>query len=329
MGRLDIAMKQLMRDQAVFADVFNFRRMDGHKLEPSSLREMDPSAYVMDPLSGLSLSQSSDLAQKLVVRSDELRTCALLLLENQSYVDKLMPFRYLYAAAMHWRRFTSEIIKSHKKAKDLKGSDDFLAGFGKNDYLPHVYMMALYAGRKPWKGPLRLAELLDQKDNGSGLYEPDCRINLISLVELSEMEVARFNTNEMKVMATAVRLHDNLKKLDEASQTDPAFQNVNGDLYNVVKLSTGYELPQPKYTRGNDMRKAFAEYKKSIKDEGHREGHREGLLEGLLEGVEKRNNEIVTNMLMEHLPIVTIEKYTRLSLDQILQIAKANNIPLQ
>ena len=72
------------------------------------------------------------------------------------------------------------------------------------------------------------------------------------------------------------------------------------------------------------MRKAFAEYKKSIKDEGHREG----LLKGVLEGVEKRNNEIVTNMLMEHLPIVTIEKYTRLSQDQILQIAKANNIPL-
>ena len=93
-------------------------------------------------------------------------------------------------------------------------------------------------------------------------------------------------------------------------------QNVNGDLYDVVKLSTGYELPQPKYTRGNDMRKAFAEYKKSIKDEGHQEG------------VEKRNNEIVTNMLIEHLPIATIEKCTRLPLDQILQIAKANNIQL-
>ena len=80
------------------------------------------------------------------------------------------------------------------------------------------------------------------------------------------------------------------------------------------------------------MRKAFAEYKKSIKDEGHREGHREGhkegLLEGLLEGVEKRNNEIVTNMLMEQIPIVKIEKWTRLSQDQILQIAKVNNIPL-
>ena len=76
------------------------------------------------------------------------------------------------------------------------------------------------------------------------------------------------------------------------------------------------------------MRKAFAEYKKSIKDEGYREGYQEGLLEGLLEGVEKSNNEIVTNMLMEQIPIAKIEKWTRLSLDQILQIAKANNIPL-
>ena len=87
---------------------------------------------------------------------------------------------------------------------------------------------------------------------------------------------------------------------------------MNGDLYDVVKFSTGYELPQPKYARGNDMRKAFAEYKKSIKDEA----------------AEERNNEIVTNMLMDHCPITTIEKYTRLPLEQILQIAKANNIQI-
>ena len=331
MGRLDIAMRQLMNDRNVFADVFNFGRADGHKFDPSGLREMDPSASVTDALSGLSLSQSSDIARKLVVRGDESRTCALLLLENQSYSDRLMPFRYLYAAAMHWRRCVSDIIKLHRQVKDLKGSDDFLTGFGKSDRLPHVYMMALYAGKKPWNGPLCLAELLDKEDVGSGLYEPDCRINLLSLVELSDMEVARFSTNEMKVMATAVRLQDNLKKLDEIVQTNPAFRSVNGDLYDVVKFSTGYELPQPKYTRGNDMRKAFAEYKKSVRDEGHQEGLLEGIQEGLQKGLqkgaEKRNNEIVANMLKDHCPMAAIEKYTRLPLEQILQIAKANNIP--
>ena len=48
MGRLDIAMKQLMNDYDVFADAFNFRRAEGRKLLPSSLREMDPSAYASD-----------------------------------------------------------------------------------------------------------------------------------------------------------------------------------------------------------------------------------------------------------------------------------------
>ena len=312
MGRLDIAMKQLMSDRDVFADTFNFRRAVGHKLDPSRLREMDPSAGIVDTLSGLSLSQSSDLAQRLVVRSDESRTCALLLLENQSHSDRLMPFRYLYAAAMHWRRSMAETIRRHRKAKDLKESDDFLAGFGQDDFLPHLYMMALYAGKKPWQGPLRLAELLDKEDDGSGLYEPDCRINLLSLRDLSDTDIARFDTNEMKVMATAVRLQDNLKQLEEVSQTDPAFQNVNGDLYDVVKLSTGYELPQPKYTRGNDMRKAFAEYKRSVK----------------AEAAEENSREIAANMLKEHFSMASIEKCTRLPLDQILQIAKANNIQL-
>ena len=84
------------------------------------------------------------------------------------------------------------------------------------------------------------------------------------------------------------------------------------------------------------MRKAFAEYKKSIKDEGHLEGLQEGsqrgvqegIQKGIQKGVEESRNEIVTNMLMEHCPVTTIEKYTRLPLEQILQIAKANNIQM-
>ncbi|MBR5839068.1 MAG: hypothetical protein IKZ84_11035, partial [Victivallales bacterium] len=90
-------------------------------------------------------------------------------------------------------------------------------------------------------------------------------------------------------------------------------QNVNGDLYDVVKLSTGYELPQPKHTRGNDMRKAFAEYKRSVK----------------AEAAEETSREIAANMLKKHFSMALIEECTRLPLDQILQIAKANNIQLQ
>ena len=70
MGRLDIAMKQLMNDYDVFADTFNFRRAAGKKILPSSLCEMDPSAYVSDVMSGVSSAQSSDIARQLVVRGD-------------------------------------------------------------------------------------------------------------------------------------------------------------------------------------------------------------------------------------------------------------------
>ena len=68
------------------------------------------------------------------------------------------------------------------------------------------------------------------------------------------------------------------------------------------------------------MSTAIEEYKKSVKDEGR--------LEGSQEGADERNNEIVTNMLKDHCAMTTIEKYTQLPQEQILQIAKANNIPL-
>ena len=60
------------------------------------------------------------------------------------------------------------------------------------------------------------------------------------------------------------------------------------------------------------MSTAIEEYKKSVREEG----------------VEENRNEIVTNMLKDHCPISTIEKYTQLPLNKILQIAKANNIPM-
>ena len=324
MGRLDIAMKELMNDYNVFADAFNFRRAEGHKILSSSLREMDPSAYVSDVLGGVSSAQSSDIARKLVVRGDESRTCALLLLENQFRSDRLMPFRCLYAAAMHWRRVVIETVRLHKKANDLITSDDFLSGFGADDFLPRLYMMVLYAGKEPWKGPLRLAELLDRTDANSGLFEPDCRLNIISLAELSEAEVGRFQTNEMKVMATAVRLQDDLKKLEEVSRTDPAFRSVDRELYDVVKISTGFDLPIPQQPKGNNMSTAIEEYKKSVKDEGRLEGRQEGRQEG----ADERNNEIVTNMLKKKCSLAMIEDFIQISQKQIIQIAKANNIPL-
>jgi hypothetical protein len=93
MGRLNLAMKQLMKDHATFADAFNFRRAHGSQIDPPRLREIDPSVSIVDALSGFTHSQSSDISQRLIVQGDESRTCALLLLENQSYIDWLMPFQ--------------------------------------------------------------------------------------------------------------------------------------------------------------------------------------------------------------------------------------------
>ena len=61
------------------------------------------------------------------------------------------------------------------------------------------------------------------------------------------------------------------------------------------------------------MRKAFAEYKRSVK----------------AEAAEENSREIAVNMLKKHFSMTSIEECTRLPLDQILQIAKANNIQLQ
>ena len=68
------------------------------------------------------------------------------------------------------------------------------------------------------------------------------------------------------------------------------------------------------------MSTAIEEYKKSVKNEGRQEGRQEG--------AEERDIQIVTNMLHENMSISVIEKVTNMPHDQIIQIAKMNNIPL-
>ena len=60
------------------------------------------------------------------------------------------------------------------------------------------------------------------------------------------------------------------------------------------------------------MKKDITAFKQSLKDEG----------------AEERDTQIVTNMLKENMSMSIIEKATKLSEQQIIQIAKANNIPL-
>ena len=43
---------------------------------------------------------------------------------------------------------------------------------------------------------------------------------------------------------------------------------------------------------------------------------------------QKRDNEIITNMLQDYCSITLIEKVTKVPQDRIIEIAKANNIPL-
>lgn len=68
------------------------------------------------------------------------------------------------------------------------------------------------------------------------------------------------------------------------------------------------------------MSTAIEEYKKSVKNEGR--------LEGRLEGAEERDIQIVTNMLKKKCSLAMIEDFIQISQKQIIQIAKANNIPL-
>ncbi len=105
-------------------------------IDPSSL-ELEEGSFVDEELEG----QESDLlfrARLLAGRAIKI----YVLVEHQSSVDPLMPFRllrYVVSVQDRWRRNTDEAVK----------------------LLPVVIPIVFFHGPKPWSGPRSLGEILD------------------------------------------------------------------------------------------------------------------------------------------------------------------------
>ena len=92
MGTVDIVTKEYMRENAIFADAFNYLIYGGKKvIDPAGLTEIDTATSAVGKEDAL--QKYRDVLKAAVIKQDEKMSYVLLGIENQTDVHYAMPVR--------------------------------------------------------------------------------------------------------------------------------------------------------------------------------------------------------------------------------------------
>ena len=268
MGRKDMAAKALMRRNDVFADAFNtlFRRA-GFVVDAESLKERNPETVVPAGWrrSGW-MGRMNDLVNEGIVRRVGGTDCVLMCLENQSEVALDMPLRNLLSAGGRWEVCREMQEEKNQAEGRLKDGAEFLSGLRRGELLPPVVVLALYLGKEPWSGPMRLQEMVDVRNPELRAFMADCPANVVSLVDLAEETVWGMRS-PLRPLSWLLRTQDDDVEMLRRAREDPLFLDAPSLLYRAFNELTGADLTVPRKKEHNNMCLAI----EKMKEKGRRE----------------------------------------------------------
>ena len=202
MGTVDIVTKEYMRENAIFADAFNYLIYGGKKvIDPAGLTEIDTATSAVGKKDAL--QKYRDVLKAAVIKQDEKMSYVLLGVENQTDVHCAMPVRNAIYDALQYGKQVSDIAAGHRRSrKDYSGKTggEYLSGFLKEDHIKPVITLVIHFGAEEWDGPLSLHEMMPIRDMEILSYVVNYKIHLIDPAKLTEEELNKFSTSMREVM---------------------------------------------------------------------------------------------------------------------------------
>ena len=235
MGTADMVTKEYMRENAVFADAFNYLIYNGKKvIDPAKLKEIDPTEIALpfgdeekagedkkgkvQETEWSSVKNGSvrkktagragkktdavqkyrDILKSAVIKQDEKMSYVLLGVENQTDVHYAMPVRNAIYDALQYGKQVSDIAAGHRRSqKDYSGKTggEYLSGFLKEDHIKPVITLVIHFGAEEWDGPLSLHEMMSTRDMELLSFVENYRIHLIDPAKLTEEQLNKFSTS--------------------------------------------------------------------------------------------------------------------------------------
>lgn len=276
MGKIDTCTKDYVKDNAIFADIFNHFLYQGEqKIAPEDLLAVDTTKisvpYGADG-SGVPVQKYRDHLGILTAKTDQSAVYLLLGIENQGEIHYAMPVKCMIYDALDYASQVERAAKSHRKGKQKeknektvqsdrlqtedKGeikitSGEYLTGFYKEDHLIPVITLVIYFGANEWDGPRNLHEMFAIQDKKILSYIPNYEINLLAPQEMKDEEIAQFQTDFREVMLFCKYMKDK-EKLSELFRKNPAYRNMDQKAIRVIEAVANTKIQvNEKEAKGN------------------------------------------------------------------------------
>ena len=282
MGTVDIVTKEYMRENAIFADAFNYLIYGGKKeIDPAGLTEVDTATSAVGKKDAL--QKYRDVLKAAVIKQDEKMSYVLLGVENQTDVHYAMPVRNAIYALQYGKQ-VSDIAAGHRRSqKDYSGKTggEYLSGFLKEDHIKPVITLVIHFGAEEWDGPLSLHEMMPIRDMEILSYVENYRIHLIDPAKLTEEELNKFSTSMREVMGY-IKYSNNKEKLLDFLRTD-THKSIEMNAARVIKTITKTPIKISEEKEGIEMCQAIEELIAESEARGEVRGKAEGMIEMCLE----------------------------------------------
>ena len=282
MGTVDIVTKEYMRENAIFADAFNYLIYGGKKvIDPAGLTEIDTATSAVGKKDAL--QKYRDVLKAAVIKQDEKMSYVLLGVENQTDVHYAMPVRNAIYALQYGKQ-VSDIAAGHRRSqKDYSGKTggEYLSGFLKEDHIKPVITLVIHFGAEEWDGPLSLHEMMPIRDMEILSYVENYRIHLIDPAKLTEEELNKFSTSMREVMGY-IKYSNNKEKLLDFLRTD-THKSIEMNAARVIKTITKTPIKISEEKEGIEMCQAIEELIAESEARGEVRGKAEGMIEMCLE----------------------------------------------
>lgn len=172
-GAADTITKAYIRENAVFADAFNYLIYGGRQVvNPEELKEVDTTEIIIpfntydenkDEKKNAAVQKYRDVLKSTVIMQDSQAAYILLGIENQTDIHYAMPVQNGIYDFLQYGKQVSDIAARHRKQKDkVRSHAEFLSGFYKTDRIVPVVTLVVYFGSDEWDGPVKLTDMMEK-----------------------------------------------------------------------------------------------------------------------------------------------------------------------
>lgn len=287
MGNADLAQSRFYENKERFADIFNCTLFQGRQvIKPEELYEAD---------SELVQILEDNTLKKVVcdkVRKWKNTYVALLVLENQTYVDYRMVLRAIKSEVFAYEKQREQLYEDLKKKKVPLDGHEFLSGMKRDQKLKPIITLVMYMGiDRPWDGARNLYELLKMEPEIES-FVSNYKLNLYDFHE--DKDFSRFQ-DENRMLLEALSCMGDVEKFEQMVDENPdLYQHVSRDcavaIKEIAKLDINIEDTEEK--EEFNMKNAFEQNW----DRGHEAGMREGRIEGISEGIRQTLSSMIKNL---------------------------------